>query len=108
MATEKRISAKELNAWAKEHYEDYDELMAEADLEIRLEIRIKEIRKSLKMTQKDLAKKMNTKQSNISKFEQDLSHIQINTLRKLATALGKTVKITFEDVVPQQSKKAVV
>jgi DNA-binding XRE family transcriptional regulator len=100
MTKEKRISAKKLNAWAKEHYEDYDELMAEADLEIRLEIRIKEIRKSLKMTQKDLAKKMNTKQSNISKFEQDLSHVQINTLRKLAVALSKTMKITFEDVVP--------
>jgi len=41
---------------------------------------------------------MNTKQANISRFEKDISNVKLETLIKLARALGKTLEITFKDI----------
>ena len=96
---EKSISGKQLNAWLKNNYENYDELMAEAEAAINLDISIYEMRKAVNMTQKELAKRMNTQQGNISKLEKNLSHARVDTLIKLAAVFGKKMTITFDDFV---------
>lgn len=58
------------------------------------------IRKELKMTQSDLAKKMNIRQSNISRFEAGMNpNHTLLFLERIAKALGKNLIIEFRDKV---------
>lgn len=47
------------------------------------------------MTQAELAKRVNTKQSNISRFESGNYNPSLEFLRKLAEALGKDLSISL-------------
>lgn len=49
-----------------------------------------------KMTQKELAKKMNTTQSVISRLEQAQTSPSISLLKRLATALNTTLYVQFK------------
>ena len=53
----------------------------------QLELRIKKTRKLRHMSQKELAKKVGTTQSYISKLERDLENPSVETLYKIADAL---------------------
>lgn len=64
--------------------------------EFRLGVLLKEERKKLKMTQEEVAKKMGTKKEAISRLENHIENIKIETLIKYASALGKRVSITLE------------
>lgn len=70
----------------------YDELGPRYEL-IRAEI---EIRREIGMTQKQLAEKMGTAQSNISRFESGTYNPSLGFLYKMARSLGKTLKISME------------
>lgn len=108
MKRKKGATAEEYLRYAKKHFEDYDELVAEIEIEMNLESEMRKMRKEKNLTQTDLAKIMKTKQTNVSKLEKDISHAKLNTIIRYAAALGKTMNITFEDVVPQKSEKAIV
>lgn len=83
-----------------EFKKEYDALEPEFAL-IRQSIE-KRIQKEL--SQADLAKKMGTKQSAISRFESGSYHPTMNFMNKVATALGLKLKVTFEE--PKKSGKA--
>lgn len=99
MKNEKSVSAEYFRKWAQKNHPDYEERMAEAELEINLEMKIREMRKAQKLTQADLAKKMNTQQANISRLEKDITNIKLDTLMKLAAVFGKRLNITFQDII---------
>ena len=50
------------------------------------------------ITQKKIAVKMKTKQSAISRLESGRANPSLNFLKRLATALGGTLKISFEGI----------
>lgn len=54
------------------------------------------IRKELGLTQTELAKRMGTKQENISRFESGTYNPTLKFLWKMAKALGKNLKVTLE------------
>ncbi len=49
-----------------------------------------------KMTQKQLAKKLNTKQSAVSRLEKGMINPTVNFLNKLASAFGKKLVVEFK------------
>lgn len=63
------------------------ELLAEAGL------RIRRIRQGKKITQDDLAKRVGTAKSNISRLENGDQNVTIGYLSKVANALGKSLSI---------------
>jgi DNA-binding XRE family transcriptional regulator len=54
------------------------------------------LRKREKLTQADLAKKMDVKREFISRIESGVQNITLETLIKIATAVGKEFKFKFE------------
>ena len=52
-------------------------------------------RNSIGMTQKELAEKTGIRQGDISKLERGNGNPSIRTLQRLATGMGKTLKIEF-------------
>ena len=54
----------------------------------QLQLRIKKTRMLRKMSQKELAKRINSTQSYISKLERDLENPSVETLYKIACALN--------------------
>ena len=72
--------------------EVYDALGPQYEI-IRSEI---ESRKAAGMTQKELAERMGTAQSNISRFESGTYNPTLAFLQKMAQSLGKTLKISLE------------
>ena len=53
------------------------------------------LREFLKMTQEDVAKKMHTTKSAVSRWENHAEDIRLSTLKKLAKVFGKKLKIEF-------------
>lgn len=72
--------------------EEYDALGPQYEI-IRAEI---ESRKMAGMTQAELAERMGTAQTNISRFESGKYNPSLAFLQKMAEGLGKKLKITFE------------
>lgn len=72
--------------------EEYDALGPQYEI-IRAEI---ESRKMAGMTQAELAERMGTAQTNISRFESGRYNPSLAFLQKMAEGLGKKLKITFE------------
>lgn len=81
---------------AKKDLLQNSELVKELDkneLEYQLISEFIQARIDMKMTQTDLAKLTNTKQSNISRFESGNYNPSLEFLEKVAAALGKRLKI---------------
>lgn len=72
--------------------EDQQEVLAMAD-NIRAEISLRELRKALGLSQKDMATLRNVSQASISK-EERRKDMQISTLCKIIEAMGGSVEIT--------------
>ena len=53
-------------------------------------------RHEIGMKQKELAEKMGTTQSNISRFESGCYNPSLMFLQKMASSLGKTLKVSFD------------
>ena len=73
-------------------YEEYKELEPEYEL-IKQVIKI---RKDQELTQKELADRTGTRQSNISRLEQGEYNPSLKFLKKLAQGLGKELHIEFK------------
>lgn len=63
--------------------------------EFKLGVEIRHLRKKAGFTQEELAKKLHTQKSAISRIENQSEDIRISTLFKIAAALGKHVEIKF-------------
>jgi len=61
--------------------------------EFKIGVILKEARESYGFTQEELARKLHTKKSVISRMENHAEDIKLSTLGKVALALGTTIKI---------------
>ena len=72
---------------------DFDEGFAE----FKLSEALKQLRKEAGITQEELAHKLHTQKTAISRLENHSEDILLSTLFKIAHALGKKVDINFVD-----------
>ena len=64
--------------------------------EFKIGLMIKELRLKEGMTQEELARRMNTKKSVISRMENHSEDIRLSTLGKVAEVFGKRLQIAIE------------
>jgi HTH-type transcriptional regulator/antitoxin HipB len=69
-----------------------------ADYEIgyeqfKLGVILRQARKDAGLTQEELARRMNTKKSAISRIENHAEDIKLSTLERFAQAIGKTLRL---------------
>jgi DNA-binding XRE family transcriptional regulator len=74
-----------------------DKVYENYDIYAEISAQISSIRSSAKMTQKELAKECGLTQANISNIEKGISKPTIDSLKKIADAFGKRLRIEFED-----------
>ena len=72
--------------------EEYDLL----EPEFMIKQKMIELRLKKKITQLELAKKVGTKQSSISRFENELANPTLSFLSRLSSALGKRLVVDFK------------
>lgn len=65
--------------------------------EFKIGLLIKELRLKEGMTQEELAKKLHTKKSVISRMENHSEDIRLSTLEKVAAVFGKRLQIAIEE-----------
>jgi len=63
--------------------------------DFKLGVMLRQARESAGFTQEELAEKLKTKKSAISRIENHAEDIRLSTLEKVATALGKTLKLSI-------------
>ena len=81
--------------YGKKGTPDRDKFDADS-LAFRLGVMLKEARKEANMTQEELAQRIGTKKSYISRIERGLSDIQMSTYYKLVeTGLGKSLNVSI-------------
>jgi HTH-type transcriptional regulator / antitoxin HipB len=71
-----------------EHYDEGFEAF-------KLGVMLKQARKEAGLTQEELAQKIQTKKSAISRIENHSGDIKFSTLERIASALGKHLKVSF-------------
>lgn len=59
----------------------------------KLGVMLKQARKEAGLTQEELARKLNTKKSAISRMENHAEDIRLSTLERVAEALGKSLRL---------------
>ena len=83
------VLKKELkNPVFKKHYDEYGK-------QLEIAYQILQLRKKKKISQAQLAKKIGTKQSNVARIESGQQNLSVDTLDKIAGALGYELKIGF-------------
>lgn len=63
--------------------------------QFRIGVLLRELREEAGLTQQQLAEKLNTKKSAISRIESHAEDIRLNTLQRYANALGKKLEISI-------------
>lgn len=63
--------------------------------DLKLGVMLRKARENAGFTQEELAKKLKTKKSAISRIENHAEDIRLSTLEKVAEALGKTLKLSM-------------
>jgi HTH-type transcriptional regulator/antitoxin HipB len=74
-------------AFAKDYESGYSDF--------KLGAMLRQARESAGLTQEELANKLKTKKSAISRIENHAEDIRLSTLEKVAEALGKTLKLSM-------------
>ena len=72
----------------KKYYDEYGK-------QLEIAYQILQLRKKKKMSQKELAKKIGTKQSNIARMETGQQNFTTETLQRIASAFNCDLKIEF-------------
>jgi len=72
----------------KRYYDEYGR-------QLEIAYKILQLRKKKKMTQAELAKRIGTKQSNVARMETGQQNFTIDMLQKIASVLGKNLKVEF-------------
>ncbi|MBH8605908.1 helix-turn-helix domain-containing protein [Thermoactinomyces sp. CICC 10522] len=75
---------------------EFKKVWEAGEKEFQLRARLIELRKKRGLTQRDLARKLNTKQSVISRIENGEQNISLAYLNKIADALNAEVEIRFK------------
>jgi HTH-type transcriptional regulator / antitoxin HipB len=73
----------------KEFAENYDKGFEN----FKIGVMLRQARESEGITQEEIARKLNTKKSAISRIENHSEDIRLSTLRKYAEALGKKIRL---------------
>jgi HTH-type transcriptional regulator/antitoxin HipB len=63
--------------------------------DFKLGVMLRQARESAGLTQEELANRLKTKKSAISRIENHAEDIRLSTLEKVAEALGKTLKLSM-------------
>ncbi|MFY9224268.1 MAG: helix-turn-helix transcriptional regulator [Blastocatellia bacterium] len=63
--------------------------------QFKIGVLLKELREEAGLTQQQLAEKLNTKKSAISRIESHAEDIRLTTLQRYANALGKKLEISI-------------
>ena len=74
---------------------EFSEGFEEGYKEFKIGILLKQAREEAGLTQEQLAKKINTKKTAISRIENHAEDIKLSTIKKVAKALGKNFEITI-------------
>jgi len=74
---------------------EFRRLYAQADIEFRVALAISEAREAAKMSQRELAKALKTKQQTVSRIECGGQNVTIGTLDKIARALQQRLEVRF-------------
>lgn len=74
---------------------EFRRLYAEADVELRVALEIIKARVAKKMSQRELAGALKTKQQTISRIERGAQNVTIETLDRIARALGLGLQVKF-------------
>ncbi|PIS39889.1 MAG: transcriptional regulator [Candidatus Nealsonbacteria bacterium CG08_land_8_20_14_0_20_36_22] len=82
------LSEKLKNPEFKKYYNEYGK-------QLEIAYQILQLRKQKRMSQKELAKKIGTKQSNIARIEAGEQNFTTDTLQKIANAFDRELKIDF-------------
>ena len=77
---------------------EFRRLYAEADIELRVALEITKAREAKKMSQRDLAAALKTKQQTVSRIERGAQNVTIETLDRIARALGQGLEVRFVPV----------
>lgn len=75
---------------------EFKQLYDEESIKLEIAYRINQLRRKRSLTQKALAKKMNTTQSVIARMEQGEQNFTINTLHRLADIFEKKLEVSFK------------
>ncbi len=73
----------------------FDKKVGEALAELRVGLIVKELRQKSSMTQEELARRIKTTKSAISRLENSSGGARLETLEKVALAFGKELVIKF-------------
>lgn len=74
---------------------EFRRLYEEADIELRVALEITRAREAKKMSQRELADALQTKQQTVSRIERGAQNVTIETLDRIARALGKGLQVRF-------------
>ncbi|OIO06608.1 MAG: hypothetical protein AUJ52_11860 [Elusimicrobia bacterium CG1_02_63_36] len=74
---------------------EFRRLYQEADIELRVALEITKAREAKKMSQRELADALHTKQQTVSRIERGAQNVTIETLDRIARALGKGLQVKF-------------
>jgi ribosome-binding protein aMBF1 (putative translation factor) len=91
-------NAIDFNDYVKERKRKDPEFAKEFDNgyeDFKIGMMLKELREKEGMTQEELADRLETKKSVISRMENHSEDIRLSTLQKVATAFGKKLKVAI-------------
>jgi len=74
---------------------DFAENFEQGYEEFKLGVLLRQAREEAGLTQEELAKRINTKKTAISRIENHAEDIKVSTLEKFAKALGKNLSISL-------------
>ena len=74
---------------------EFRRLYEEADIELRVALEITKAREAKRMSQQDLANALHTKQQTVSRIERGAQNVTIETLDRIARALGRGLQVKF-------------
>ena len=74
---------------------EFRRLYREADIELRVALEIVKAREEKRMSQRALAEALKTKQQTVSRIERGAQNVTIETLDKIAKALGRALQVRF-------------
>jgi len=73
---------------------EFSENFEQGYQEFKLGVLLRQAREAAGLTQEELARRINTKKTAISRIENHAEDIKLSTLEKMANALGKHLTIT--------------
>jgi len=65
---------------------------------LKIGLKIKQLRQAAGLTQEELAKRLKSQKSAISRMENHAEDMKLSTLAHLASVLGKQMRIEFKDI----------